>query len=206
MTRCDLIVAGVGGQGILAIATTIAEAGLAAGLRVKQSEVHGMAQRGGAVQAHVRLSSETVWSDLIPKGAADLILSMEPMEALRYVPWLQPDGWLVANETPVQNMAAYPDLHAVRSAIGAWPRHVLFDASAVARKGGLPKAANMAVLGAAAPFLPLPAAVLEAGIRRRFACKGAAVAEANVMVFQAARTLAESIRRPASVGATHADR
>ena len=82
----DIILSGVGGQGILSIATIIGEAATQAGLTLKQAEVHGMSQRGGDVQSNLRTSSDEILSDLIPQGAADIIISLEPMEALRYVP------------------------------------------------------------------------------------------------------------------------
>ena len=87
--RKDIILSGVGGQGILTIATIIGEAATVAGLNLKQAEVHGMSQRGGDVQSNLRLSDETIHSDLISLGEADLIISMEPMEALRYLPYLE---------------------------------------------------------------------------------------------------------------------
>ena len=86
--KTDIILCGVGGQGILSIATVLGQAATASGLYLKQAEVHGMSQRGGDVQSNLRLSTERIWSDLIPKGQADLIISMEPMEALRYLPYL----------------------------------------------------------------------------------------------------------------------
>ena len=108
MDKKDIILAGVGGQGILSIATVIGWAALDQNLHLKQAEVHGMSQRGGDVQSNLRLSRERIWSDLIPKGGCDLILSLEPMEALRYLPWLAPDGWIVTNTTPFVNIPNYP--------------------------------------------------------------------------------------------------
>ena len=96
----DIILAGVGGQGILSIATVIGQAALAEGWYLKQAEVHGMSQRGGEVQSHLRISTEPIWSDLIPQGKADIILSLEPLEALRYVPWLAPEGCVVTSSVP----------------------------------------------------------------------------------------------------------
>src|SRR4030042_5605627 len=112
----DIILAGVGGQGILSIAFVIAGAALEDGLEVKQAEVHGMSQRGGAVQSHLRLSQERIFSDLIPKGEADLILSVEPLEALRYVDYLRPEGMVVSSRPPFVNIPDYPDLGTILSA------------------------------------------------------------------------------------------
>ena len=100
----DIILCGVGGQGILSIATIIGEAATKAGVNLKQAEVHGMSQRGGDVQSNLRLSTEQIWSDLIPLGGCDLILSMEPMEALRYLPYLSKNGVVVTSNKPFVNV------------------------------------------------------------------------------------------------------
>ena len=102
--KSDIILSGVGGQGIVSIAATIAMAALDSNLNIKQSEVHGMSQRGGAVYSHLRISDTDISSDLIPLGKADIIISVEPMESLRYLPWLKEDGWLVTNSTPFINI------------------------------------------------------------------------------------------------------
>ena len=193
--RYDLLIAGVGGQGILSIATVLGRAVLQSGLHLKQSEVHGMAQRGGSVQSHLRLSDEPVWSDLIPHGQADMILSMEPMEALRYLPWLKPEGWIIANQTPVQNMASYPPVEEVWGAIRQQRHHLLFDAQQLAQENHLPRAVNMALLGAASPFLPLPTAALEEAIAAQFHRKGQPMVDANLTVFSAGRARATVANR-----------
>jgi indolepyruvate ferredoxin oxidoreductase beta subunit len=189
--RFDMIIAGVGGQGILTISALIGRAALAKGWHLKQSEVHGMAQRGGAVQSHLRLSDRPIHSDLVPRGRARLILATEPLEALRYLPWLDPrEGWLVANEEPVRTMDAYPDPSALYAAIRSLPRHFLFNADALARRLQAPRAANIAMLGAASPYLPFEPETLEAALAAQFARKGNAVVEANQAVFRAARQAA----------------
>ena len=181
----DIILSGVGGQGILSIATVIGRAALAEGLQIKQAEVHGMSQRGGDVQSHLRISSSEIRSDLIPRGAADLIISLEPMESLRYLPWLAAEGWVVTNTVPVVNIPNYPDEAALQAELKALPQVVTLDADALAREAGSPRSANMALLGAAAPLLGIDAGRLEAGIRDIFARKGEAIVEANLAVFRA---------------------
>ena len=181
----DIILSGVGGQGILSIATVIGRAALAEGLQNKQAEVHGMSQRGGDVQSHLRISSSEIRSDLIPRGAADLIISLEPMESLRYLPWLAAEGWVVTNTVPVVNIPNYPDEAALQAELKALPQVVTLDADALAREAGSPRSANMALLGAAAPLLGIDAGRLEAGIRAIFARKGEAVVEANLAAFRA---------------------
>lgn len=193
--RQDIIIAGVGGQGILSIATIIGRAVLSARLHLKQSEVHGMAQRGGAVQTHLRISDGPIHSDLVPLGKATLILSLEPMEALRYASWLAPEGWLVSNREPVENIAAYPALEGVLEAIAKFPRHLVFDATALAREQGAPRAANVAMLGAASPFLGFSAEALETAIQEHFARKGDTVVQSNLAVFRMARERGEAARK-----------
>ena len=188
----DILIVGVGGQGILTIATILGRAAMEGGLHLKQSEVHGMAQRGGAVYSHMRISSDPVWSDVIPCGAADMLLAMEPMESLRYLTWLAPEGWLVANEEPVVNIGDYPEPARVYAEIRARRRHVLFNATELATKAGAARAVNVALLGVASYFLELPPALLEKAIADQFAAKGAKIVEANHAVFRAGRALAET--------------
>lgn len=181
----DIILSGVGGQGILSIATVIGRAALSEGLQLKQAEVHGMSQRGGDVQSHLRISSSEIRSDLIPRGGADLIVSLEPMESLRYLEWLSADGWVVTNTVPVVNIPNYPDQKALEAELEALPHVVRLDADALAREASSPRSANMALLGAAAPLLDIEPAKLEEGIRAIFARKGEAVVEANLAAFRA---------------------
>ncbi|OUN79152.1 indolepyruvate oxidoreductase [Alistipes sp. An54] len=181
----DIILSGVGGQGILSIATVIGRAVLSEGLQLKQAEVHGMSQRGGDVQSHLRISSSEIRSDLIPRGGADLIVSLEPMESLRYLEWLSADGWVVTNTVPVVNIPNYPDQTALEAELASLPHVVRLDADALAREASSPRSANMALLGAAAPLLDIEPAKLEESIRTIFARKGEAVVEANLAAFRA---------------------
>ena len=184
--KLDIKLCGVGGQGILSIATIIAEAATAAGLHLKQAEVHGMSQRGGDVQSHLRLSSEPIFSDLIPKGGADLIVSLEPMEALRYVPCLERNGWIITNTAPLVNIPNYPDIEKVKDELSKYPNVIAFDVDALAKDLGTPRGANMVLLGAMAAALGiLDADKLRDGIRRVFARKGDAVVESNLKAFDA---------------------
>lgn len=177
----DIILAGVGGQGILSIATVIGEAALQEGLYLKQAEVHGMSQRGGDVQSNLRLSSEPIMSDLIPKGGADLIISLEPMEALRYVEYLKPDGWIVSSCVPFLNIPNYPELEDVLARIRAHKNHVLLDVEALAKEAGAPaQAANMVLLGAAIPMLGIDHDKMIAGVARVFARKGETIVNTNI--------------------------
>ena len=182
----DIILSGVGGQGILSIATVIGSAALEQNLYLKQAEVHGMSQRGGDVQSNLRLSTDPIYSDLIPKGAANLIVSLEPMEALRYIPYLAPDGWIITNTTPFVNIPDYPDLEKVSQQLRQFPQVVALDADAIAKDLGSPRSANMVLLGAMAAVLHiLEPEKLREGIRRVFGRKGEAIVEANLKAFDA---------------------
>ncbi len=182
----DIILAGVGGQGILSIATVIGSAALDQGLFLKQAEVHGMSQRGGDVQSNLRLSSAPIYSDLIPKGGADLIVSLEPMEALRYIPYLAPDGWIITNTTPLVNIPNYPDMDKVLQELRRFPNVVALDVDTIAKDLGSPRGANMVLLGAMASALKiLEPEKLREGIRRVFGRKGEAVVDSNIKAFDA---------------------
>ncbi len=185
--KFDIILAGVGGQGVLSVSGIIAAAAMQEGLAVKQSEVHGMSQRGGAVLANLRMASGTVASDLVPLGCASMILSMEPLEGLRYLRFLSPAGALVTSTDPIRNIPDYPELNALLGAITALPHAVLIDGEKTARKAGSARAANMALVGAASRMLPLRTDTLERCIAARFASKGEAVVNVNLKAFHAGR-------------------
>ncbi|MDT8401500.1 MAG: indolepyruvate oxidoreductase subunit beta [Bacteroidales bacterium] len=183
----DIILSGVGGQGILSIAAVIGYAAVENKLYLKQAEVHGMSQRGGDVQSHFRLSDEPVASDLIPYGEADLILSVEPMEALRYLPWLSDKGWLVTNSNPFVNIPDYPDAEEVLDEVRKVKNNLIVDADAIARETGSIKVANIVMLGAASHFINLPRKSLENAIRKLFGRKGEGIVELNLKALAAGR-------------------
>ena len=186
----DIILAGVGGQGLLSIAAVIGEAALKSGLFIKQAEVHGMAQRGGVVQSHVRLSDKDIYSDLIKAGSADLILATEPLEALRYLEFLKGDGMLVTNSTAFKNIENYPREEAIKSRIEALPHHLLIDAVAIAKEAGSMRCANMVVLGAGSPFIGISEDALRTAIEQVFSGKGTKVVETNLKGFNLGREAA----------------
>ena len=190
--KCDIVLAGVGGQGILSIATVLGFAALEKNLYLKQAETHGMSQRGGAVQSYLRLSDKPVHSDLIPLGKADLILSVEPMESLRYLPYLSKNGYVVTSINPFNNIPNYPDLDAILSEIRNQPKAVLIDAENIAREVGNIKASNMVMLGAATPFIEIPIESIENGIRELFSRKGEDVVVLNLKALHAGREFAKA--------------
>ncbi|MGD9558347.1 MAG: indolepyruvate oxidoreductase subunit beta [Mangrovibacterium sp.] len=192
--KTDIILAGVGGQGILSIATALGGAVLLENLFLKQAETHGMSQRGGAVVSHLRISDKPVASDLIAQGGADLILSVEPMEALRYLPYLGEKGYLVTNTTPFINIPDYPEPEKIMERIRKLPRFVALDADQIAREVGNVRTSNIVMLGAASPFIHIPFAQIEAGIRSTFGQKGEAVVEMNLKALNAGRQFAEANR------------
>lgn len=186
MAKKDIILSGVGGQGILSIATVIGWAALDQNLHLKQAEVHGMSQRGGDVQSNLRLSTGRIWSDLIPEGECDLILSLEPMEALRYLPWLSKSGWIVTNSTPFVNIPNYPAPEAISAELGRIGNVITLDCDSVAKEAGAPRGANMVLLGAAAAVMGiLDPDNLREGIANVFSRKGESVVAANIAAFNA---------------------
>ncbi|MDR2901450.1 MAG: indolepyruvate oxidoreductase subunit beta [Treponema sp.] len=189
--KMDIILAGVGGQGVLSIAAMIAEAAHSEGLKVRQSEVHGMAQRGGAVLAHLRISDTAIASDLVPKGSADLIISMEPIESLRYLDWLSPKGALVTAAEPFINIPDYPNLDGIYASIRKIPNAHIVEAAGLAKEAGLARSVNVVIVGAASPFLPLKIETIETVIRKQCAAKEPSVTNANLKALALGRKAAE---------------
>ena len=185
--KADIILSGVGGQGILSIAAVIGEAALKEGLYMKQAEVHGMSQRGGDVQSNLRLSDQPI--------ASDLIISLEPMEALRYLPYLKKDGWLVTNSQPFINIPNYPEVEKVNEELGKLPHKVVLDVEAIAKEVGSVRAANIVMLGAAAPFIGIEYDKIADGIRRIFGRKGEEIVEMNLKALKAGYNVAQSMQK-----------
>ncbi|HVN48968.1 MAG TPA: indolepyruvate oxidoreductase subunit beta [Bacteroidota bacterium] len=183
----DIIVAGVGGQGILSIAAVLDFAALKNNLYVKQAEVHGMSQRGGAVESHLRISDRPIYSDLIPRGNADIIVSVELMEPLRYLPFLSPDGWIVTSTTIEKNIPNYPDVSEITASIQKLPHYKLIDSETLARNAGSARAENMVMLGAISNLIDIPITDLEDGIRFLFAKKDTKVVETNLAALAAGK-------------------
>lgn len=183
----NIILAGVGGQGILTIAATLDTASLNNSLFFKQSEVHGMSQRGGAVQSHVRISDGQIYSDIIPMGEADMILSVEPMETLRYLPFLKKDGWIITDDQTLVNIIDYPEKEMVFDKIKSYKNHMIINATELAKKIGTSKAANMVLLGAASQFIPLKERALKAAIKSLFEAKSDRMVQLNLDAFDAGK-------------------
>jgi indolepyruvate ferredoxin oxidoreductase, beta subunit len=190
----DIILSGVGGQGILSIAAAIGLAAVENNLFLKQSEVHGMSQRGGDVQSHLRISDKPVASDLIPHGRANLIISVEPMESLRYLPWLSEGGWLVTNSNPFINIPDYPPAEDILNEIRKIKNHIIIDADRIAKEAGSSRSGNMVILGAASPFIDMSFSSIEDAIRRLFFSKGNEIVEVNLKALKAGREFSIAIR------------
>ena len=192
----DIILAGVGGQGILSIAFVIDNAALKEGLAFKQAEVHGMAQRGGAVQSHLRLSNDKIFSDLIPRGEADMILSVEPLESLRYLDYLSPEGIVVTSRSPFVNIPDYPDLDKILGQIKTVKKRIIVDSQKIAQEAGSVRAQNMVMLGAASSHLILKRENLREYIRVLFAPRGEKLVEINLKAFESGRKAAVGELQP----------
>ncbi len=192
-TKTNIILAGVGGQGILTIAAILDTAALDNNLNVKQSEVHGMSQRGGAVQSHVRISDKPIYSDLIPQGKADMIISVEPMELLRYLPFLKKDGYLITDSNPFENISNYPELETLYNEIKSHKNHILINAMKIAKDLGNSKATNMVLLGAASSLIPLSDESFQKAIATLFERKGERIVAKNLEAYLKGKEIAAEI-------------
>ncbi|MCI1648330.1 MAG: indolepyruvate oxidoreductase subunit beta [Bacteroides sp.] len=189
----DIILSGVGGQGILSIATVIGKAALKDGLYMKQAEVHGMSQRGGDVQSNLRISTTPIASDLIPTGKCDLIISLEPMEGLRYLPYLNPEGWLVTNETPFINIPNYPEETLLKEELNKLPHKVILNVDKIAKEIGSTRIANIVLLGATIPFLGIEYEKIQSSITEIFERKGEEIVQLNLKALDAGKKIAEDL-------------
>lgn len=182
--KYDILLAGVGGQGVLSIAAIIASAAMKDGLHVRQSEVHGMSQRGGGVQAHLRISDTDIASDLIPIGCADMILSMEPVESLRYLSWLSTTGVLITAAEPFVNIPNYPEIESIYTTIKSLPKGFVIKAADLAKEAGNAKAENMVLVGAALEYIPIARSTVEKAVYDRFASKDPRLVDVNIKALE----------------------
>lgn len=185
--KSDIILSGVGGQGILSIAATIGTAALQSNLHMKQSEVHGMSQRGGDVSSNMRVSDKPIASDLIAKGKADVIISVEPMEALRYISFLKPDGWLITNSKPFNNISNYPDIEKVYEEIKKVKNHIIIDADAIAKELKSIRSSNIVMLGAASPYINMEYDSFKKALQSIFGAKGQDIVDKNIAALDKGR-------------------
>lgn len=198
----NILLAGVGGQGILTIAKAISAAAARRGWSIKQAEVHGMSQRGGAVQSHLRISDGELFSDLIAAGKADLIVSAEPLESLRYIHMLRPSGVLATSACAFVNIPNYPPIEDVLERVALHPNHLIVDADRLARAAGSGRSGNIVVLGASSLDLPFDPEELEEAVAEMFAAKGAQVVEVSRRAFRFGRNAAAAYRAGLMRGAT----
>jgi indolepyruvate ferredoxin oxidoreductase beta subunit len=196
----NIILAGVGGQGILSIAFVIDNAAMDAGFHFKQAEVHGMAQRGGAVQSNLRYGDSEIWSDIIPTGKADMVLSVEPLEALRYQHFLAPDGWIVTSTTPFVNIPNYPGNDELLDRLAALQHVVMVDTAHFARAAGNRRSQNMVTVGAASSMLDFEEERLLAFVEKLFERKGDKVVSVNQRAFRLGRAAGQFFRALADAG------
>lgn len=187
----NVILAGVGGQGILTLAAIIDYAAMLSGLQIKQAEVHGMSQRGGAVQSHLRISDKEIYSDLIPKGKADLVISLELMEALRYIPYLADDGIIITATETVKNISDYPEEELIIQQIeSSGYKHIFIDARETALKAGSAKVENVVMVGLASKFLGIEKEQFQSSLKELFATKGEDIIALNLKAFDLGEELA----------------
>ena len=158
---------------------------------MKQAEVHGMSQRGGDVQSHLRISDKPIYSDLIPKGKCDVILSVEPMEALRYLPYLAEDGILITNSKPFVNIPNYPSEEEMNKMYDELKNYIKIDADAIAKEIGSARSMNMVILGAAVKHLGFTAEQMQDAIKEIFGRKGEKIVEMNIKALLAGMESAE---------------
>jgi indolepyruvate ferredoxin oxidoreductase beta subunit len=171
MIEFDLVIVGVGGQGTILSSDIIGLAAVNSGVPVQASETHGMAQRGGSVENHVRIG--LTYGSLIPKRQADCILGLEPVEALRAVDYLSSGGVIMVNTNTILPITAlsgaceYPDVDMMINELRNYCKElVAVDANSIAKQAGHPLTANVVMIGALSKFIPLSVEKLEESICR----------------------------------------
>lgn len=179
----DIVLCGVGGQGVLSLAAIIAKGAMMEKLHVKQAEVHGMSQRGGAVIATLRISSDEIFSDLIAEGQADMVLSMEPLESLRHIKYLKNKGQLITGMEPFLNIPEYPDREKLYDVIKGVPSSMIIDAKDLALEAGSIRAQNIVLVGSASKVLPIKKETFLQAIEEVFTRKGEKIVEINKKAF-----------------------
>ena len=187
----NVILSGVGGQGILTLAAIIDYAAMLSGFHIKQAEVHGMSQRGGAVQSHLRISDKEIYSDLIPKGKADLIISLELMESLRYLPFLSEDGIIITATETVKNITDYLEEEQIIQQIkDSGFKHIFIDARKTVLEAGSAKVENVVMVGLASKFLGIEKKQFQNSLKELFADKGDNIIALNLKAFDLGEELA----------------
>lgn len=170
--KIDILIVGVGGQGVLLASEIVAEVAILAGLDVKKSEVHGMAQRGGVVSSHIRID-EKVYSPMITAGQADILLSFEQAEALRAIEWLKPEGHVVVSQTRIvpaivtsSKEHTYPD-NPIAELRSSGKKVIDVEADRIAAELGNPRLVNTILLGVASNYLPFERAAWEQTMKKK---------------------------------------
>jgi len=188
----SVIIAGVGGQGAITVAQLVLGAAWKSGYYVLQSEVHGMSQRGGEVNAQIIFDKVPVTSPVVTQGEADLLIGIEPLETLRYLSQMSKDANIIASSEPVINMDNYPKIEIILEKIKSVEGAVLIDTLKAAKELNNKHAGNICILGAASKFLPIDNEVWEAVIRERFESKGEEVVMSNIKAFQYGKKFTEA--------------
>jgi indolepyruvate ferredoxin oxidoreductase beta subunit len=196
----DIILAGVGGQGILLMARVLIQSARKQGLQYKQPEVHGMSQRGGPVYSHLRLSENKIWSDLIPKGEADMIIGIEPMEALRYTGYLSQKAMIISSTIPVKNIPNYPEIDSIINKIKSYENHILLDTERLAKEAGSAKSLNIVMIGAASHYLIIEKANLLKAITELFSSKEKRIIDVNLKAYEYGKEAAAFYRQCIEAG------
>ena len=194
-SECDIVIVGVGGQGVILVSDVIGRAAVRAGKPVRGAETHGMAQRGGSVVNHTRIGCR--YSPMVAAGGADVLLALEPAEALRFAHFLSPDGVALVNTIPVlpvtvtTGRARYPSLEEILAPLREICRQVLpLDATALAKRAGTAQAMNVVMLGALSAYMPLQQDLLLAALDEVVPPK---YREANRKAFQMGKAEVESV-------------